>query len=43
MLLRHPHPRVHLARPPAAKLAQITGREIPMGTLDITMYQETCG
>ncbi|GAA2248498.1 MULTISPECIES: bifunctional pyr operon transcriptional regulator/uracil phosphoribosyltransferase PyrR [Kitasatospora] len=31
---------VHLARRLAAKLAQITGREIPLGTLDITMYRD---
>ncbi|GAA3014368.1 bifunctional pyr operon transcriptional regulator/uracil phosphoribosyltransferase PyrR [Kitasatospora albolonga] len=31
---------VHLARRLQAKLAQITGREIPMGTLDITMYRD---
>ncbi|MFD8483326.1 bifunctional pyr operon transcriptional regulator/uracil phosphoribosyltransferase PyrR [Kitasatospora sp. NPDC059673] len=31
---------VHLARRLRAKLSQITGREIPFGTLDITMYRD---
>ena len=31
---------VHLARRLHAKLTQITGREIPLGTLDITMYRD---
>ncbi|MFF0296354.1 bifunctional pyr operon transcriptional regulator/uracil phosphoribosyltransferase PyrR [Kitasatospora sp. NPDC004614] len=31
---------VHLARRLRAKLTQITGREIPFGTLDITMYRD---
>ncbi|WP_033211649.1 bifunctional pyr operon transcriptional regulator/uracil phosphoribosyltransferase PyrR [Kitasatospora phosalacinea] len=31
---------VHLARRLRAKLAQITGRDIPFGTLDITMYRD---
>ncbi|MFJ4679838.1 MULTISPECIES: bifunctional pyr operon transcriptional regulator/uracil phosphoribosyltransferase PyrR [unclassified Kitasatospora] len=31
---------VHLARRLQGKLAQITGREIPLGTLDITMYRD---
>jgi pyrimidine operon attenuation protein/uracil phosphoribosyltransferase len=31
---------VHLARRLQAKLTQITGREIPFGTLDITMYRD---
>ncbi|MFJ5234819.1 bifunctional pyr operon transcriptional regulator/uracil phosphoribosyltransferase PyrR [Kitasatospora sp. NPDC088391] len=31
---------VHLARRLRAKLEQITGREIPFGTLDITMYRD---
>ncbi|GAB2730482.1 bifunctional pyr operon transcriptional regulator/uracil phosphoribosyltransferase PyrR [Kitasatospora kifunensis] len=31
---------VHLARRLHAKLIQITGREIPLGTLDITMYRD---
>ncbi|MCC9305715.1 bifunctional pyr operon transcriptional regulator/uracil phosphoribosyltransferase PyrR [Kitasatospora sp. RB6PN24] len=31
---------VHLSRRLQAKLTQITGREIPLGTLDITMYRD---
>ncbi|MFC8717445.1 bifunctional pyr operon transcriptional regulator/uracil phosphoribosyltransferase PyrR [Kitasatospora sp. NPDC057198] len=31
---------VHLARRLQARLAQITGRDIPFGTLDITMYRD---
>ncbi|MFD4658061.1 bifunctional pyr operon transcriptional regulator/uracil phosphoribosyltransferase PyrR [Kitasatospora sp. NPDC058444] len=31
---------VHLARRLHGRLAQITGREIPLGTLDITMYRD---
>ncbi|MFJ9696072.1 bifunctional pyr operon transcriptional regulator/uracil phosphoribosyltransferase PyrR [Kitasatospora sp. NPDC101183] len=31
---------VHLARRLHDRLAQITGREIPLGTLDITMYRD---
>ncbi|MEU6234024.1 bifunctional pyr operon transcriptional regulator/uracil phosphoribosyltransferase PyrR [Kitasatospora sp. NPDC047058] len=31
---------VHLARRLHTRLAQITGREIPLGTLDITMYRD---
>ncbi|MFF4648716.1 bifunctional pyr operon transcriptional regulator/uracil phosphoribosyltransferase PyrR [Streptomyces sp. NPDC001380] len=31
---------VHLARRLRARLAAITGREIPLGTLDITMYRD---
>ncbi|WP_037570779.1 bifunctional pyr operon transcriptional regulator/uracil phosphoribosyltransferase PyrR [Phaeacidiphilus oryzae] len=31
---------VHLARRLRAKLVEITGREIPLGTLDITMYRD---
>ncbi|GAA2092542.1 bifunctional pyr operon transcriptional regulator/uracil phosphoribosyltransferase PyrR [Kitasatospora saccharophila] len=31
---------VHLARRLQAKLTQITGRDIPFGTLDITMYRD---
>ncbi|MFD8080489.1 bifunctional pyr operon transcriptional regulator/uracil phosphoribosyltransferase PyrR [Kitasatospora sp. NPDC059722] len=31
---------VHLARRLRDRLAQITGREIPLGTLDITMYRD---
>ncbi|AUG75940.1 bifunctional pyr operon transcriptional regulator/uracil phosphoribosyltransferase [Kitasatospora sp. MMS16-BH015] len=31
---------VHLARRLHDKLAQITGRDIPLGTLDITMYRD---
>ncbi|MEV6977854.1 bifunctional pyr operon transcriptional regulator/uracil phosphoribosyltransferase PyrR [Kitasatospora sp. NPDC093806] len=31
---------VHLARRLHARLAQITGQEIPLGTLDITMYRD---
>ncbi|MFI6845682.1 bifunctional pyr operon transcriptional regulator/uracil phosphoribosyltransferase PyrR [Kitasatospora sp. NBC_00085] len=31
---------VHLARRLHARLAQITGRDIPLGTLDITMYRD---
>ncbi|MGW4378857.1 bifunctional pyr operon transcriptional regulator/uracil phosphoribosyltransferase PyrR [Kitasatospora sp. NPDC004531] len=31
---------VHLARRLQARLTQITGREIPFGTLDITMYRD---
>ncbi|GHE26623.1 MULTISPECIES: bifunctional pyr operon transcriptional regulator/uracil phosphoribosyltransferase PyrR [Kitasatospora] len=31
---------VHLARRLHARLTQITGREIPLGTLDITMYRD---
>ncbi|MFE6051793.1 bifunctional pyr operon transcriptional regulator/uracil phosphoribosyltransferase PyrR [Kitasatospora sp. NPDC056446] len=31
---------VHLARRLQGRLAQITGREIPLGTLDITMYRD---
>ncbi|MEU8924940.1 bifunctional pyr operon transcriptional regulator/uracil phosphoribosyltransferase PyrR [Kitasatospora sp. NPDC048545] len=31
---------VHLARRLHGRLAQITGRDIPLGTLDITMYRD---
>ncbi|MCU7821459.1 bifunctional pyr operon transcriptional regulator/uracil phosphoribosyltransferase PyrR [Kitasatospora sp. DSM 101779] len=31
---------VHLARRLHARLTQITGRDIPLGTLDITMYRD---
>jgi len=31
---------VHLARRLRAKLTEITGREIPLGSLDITMYRD---
>ncbi|WP_035795776.1 bifunctional pyr operon transcriptional regulator/uracil phosphoribosyltransferase PyrR [Kitasatospora mediocidica] len=31
---------VHLSRRLHARLTQITGREIPLGTLDITMYRD---
>ncbi|MFE7563734.1 bifunctional pyr operon transcriptional regulator/uracil phosphoribosyltransferase PyrR [Kitasatospora sp. NPDC057500] len=31
---------VHLARRLNTRLAQITGRDIPLGTLDITMYRD---
>lgn len=40
VLLGIPTRGVFLARRLAAKLAEITGREIPYGSLDITMYRD---
>lgn len=40
VLLGIPTRGVFLARRLAAKLAEITGREIPVGSLDITMYRD---
>ncbi|TVL93193.1 bifunctional pyr operon transcriptional regulator/uracil phosphoribosyltransferase PyrR [Streptomyces sp. SAJ15] len=40
VLLGIPTRGVSLARRLAAKLADITGREIPVGSLDITMYRD---
>jgi pyrimidine operon attenuation protein / uracil phosphoribosyltransferase len=40
VLLGIPTRGVHLARRLHARLAQITGRDIPFGTLDITMYRD---
>ena len=40
VLLGIPTRGVHLARRLHTRLAQITGRDIPFGTLDITMYRD---
>ncbi|MBH5337969.1 bifunctional pyr operon transcriptional regulator/uracil phosphoribosyltransferase PyrR [Streptomyces pactum] len=40
VLLGIPTRGVHLARRLAAKLAEITGRDTPVGSLDITMYRD---
>src|ERR1700732_2655175 len=40
MLLGIPTRGVFLARRLAEKLAEITGRSIPVGSLDITMYRD---
>ncbi|KUJ64778.1 uracil phosphoribosyltransferase [Streptomyces albus subsp. albus] len=40
VLLGIPTRGVYLARRLAAKLAEITGREVPVGSLDITMYRD---
>ncbi|MFC0598761.1 bifunctional pyr operon transcriptional regulator/uracil phosphoribosyltransferase PyrR [Streptomyces palmae] len=40
VLLGIPTRGVHLARRLAAKLTEITGRDVPVGSLDITMYRD---